>query len=221
MGFFDRHVFGDCRRWACQQATGKVLEVAVGTGLNLAAYPTDITVTGIDWSAQMCDIARHRATPSRRAEPPADLQQAGAHRLPADNGTFDTVVCTFGLCAIAHHTQAPDNMTRVLRPGARLILANHIESTSAPIRLAQRLREVFTVPIGGEHFLRRPSNHIRAGQLKSNAYHASSSASSNAPPPAKPTSIDQPARVRIGITLDSDARHGSIHGWIGRPLIYL
>jgi ubiquinone/menaquinone biosynthesis C-methylase UbiE len=159
MKFFDRHLFGDSRSWACGQATGNVLEVAVGTGLNLDAYPQDITLTGIDWSDAMLDIARSRSTELGRT---ATLQQADAHQLPFDDVSFDTVVCTFGLCAIPDHTKAIREMTRVLRPGGRLILVDHIESTSRVARGVQRLLEVFTVPLGGEHFLRRPLNQVRA-----------------------------------------------------------
>jgi ubiquinone/menaquinone biosynthesis C-methylase UbiE len=159
MGFFDRHLFGDSRHWVCGQATGAVLEVAIGTGLNLGAYPKEITLTGIDWSEAMLDIARSRAAALGHT---ATLQHADAHHLPFENATFDTVVCTFGLCAIPDHTQAITEMTRVLRPGGRLILVDHIASSSAAARAVQRLLEVFTVPLGGEHFLRRPLKHIRA-----------------------------------------------------------
>jgi ubiquinone/menaquinone biosynthesis C-methylase UbiE len=162
MKFFDRHLFGDSRTWACGQANGKVLEVAIGTGLNLEAYPQDITLTGIDWSDAMLDIARSRATEVGRT---ATLQQADAHELPFDDASFDTVVCTFGLCAIPDHTQAISEMTRVLRPGGRLILVDHIESSSRVARGVQRFLEIFTVPLGGEHFLRRPLNQVRATGL--------------------------------------------------------
>jgi ubiquinone/menaquinone biosynthesis C-methylase UbiE len=163
MGFFDRHVFGDSRTWACGQATGDVLEVAIGTGLNLEAYPDDITLTGIDWSDAMLDIARGRSSQLGRT---ATLQQADAHELPFDDASFETVVCTFGLCAIPDHTRAITEMTRVLRPGGRLILVDHIESTSPVVRAVQRFLEIFTVPLGGEHFLRRPLNQVRAAGLE-------------------------------------------------------
>jgi ubiquinone/menaquinone biosynthesis C-methylase UbiE len=65
MRFLDRHLFDDSRTWACGQATGTVLEVAVGTGLNLGAYPNDVTLTGIDLSEAMLDIARGRANHAR------------------------------------------------------------------------------------------------------------------------------------------------------------
>jgi ubiquinone/menaquinone biosynthesis C-methylase UbiE len=163
MGFFDRHVFGDSRTWACGQATGNVLEVAVGTGLNLEAYPSDITLTGIDWSDAMLGIARDRSNQLGRT---ATLQQADAHELPFDDASFDTAVCTFGLCAIPDHIRAISEMARVLRPGGRLILVDHIESTSPVVRAVQRFLEIFTVPLGGEHFLRRPMNQVRAAGLE-------------------------------------------------------
>lgn len=159
MSFFDRHVFGDSRTWACGQATGNVLEVAVGTGLNLDAYPDDVIFTGIDLSDAMLDIARGR---SKELGRPAKLLQADAHELPFDDESFDTVVCTFGLCAIPDHTRAITEMTRVLRPGGRLILVDHIESTSRVARVVQRGLEIVTIPLGGEHFLRRPLKNVSA-----------------------------------------------------------
>jgi ubiquinone/menaquinone biosynthesis C-methylase UbiE len=159
MRFWDRHLFGDSRTWACGQATGTVLEVAVGTGLNLGAYRDDVTLTGIDLSEAMLDIARGRATMLGRR---AALLHGDAEQLPFDNASFDTVVCTFGLCAIPDHIRAITEMTRVLRPGGRLILVDHIQSTSRPVRGVQRALETVTVPLGGEHFLRRPLTQVRA-----------------------------------------------------------
>ena len=163
MGFFDRHLFGDSRHWVCSRAGGEVLEVAVGTGLNLPEYPPEVTLTGIDWSEPMLALARERADTLGRT---ATLRQADAQQLPFDDASFDTVVCTFGLCAIPDHTQAIAEMARVLRPGGRLLLADHIASSSAAVRGVQRIVEVFTVPLGGEHFLRRPSRHLRAAGLQ-------------------------------------------------------
>jgi ubiquinone/menaquinone biosynthesis C-methylase UbiE len=163
MRFWERRLFGDSRDWACGQATGEVLEVAIGTGLNLSVYPEDITLTGIDLSDAMLDIARERSTELGR---PATLQQANAHELPFDDASFDTVVCTFGLCTIPDHKKAIAEMTRVLRPGGRLILVDHIESSSRIARAVQRALEVITVPMGGEHFRRRPLNDVRATKFE-------------------------------------------------------
>lgn len=158
MRFWDRVLFGDSRTWACSQATGEVLEVAIGTGLNLPSYPADVSLTGIDLSEQMLDIARPRADELGRS---VRLAQGNAHSLQFDNATFDTVVCTFGLCAIPDIDAAIDEITRVLRPGGRLILVDHIRSSSTIARGVQRALEVATVPLGGEHFLRRPLMKVR------------------------------------------------------------
>lgn len=117
MRFFERALFGDSRDWAGSQARGDVLEVAVGTGLNLDAYPLDIRLTGIDLSDEMLAIARTRARELGRE---VALRQGDAHSLPFDNATFDTVVCTFGLCAIPDIDKALDEMTRVLRPRGKI-----------------------------------------------------------------------------------------------------
>ena len=158
MRFFERILFGDARDWACSQASGDVLEVAVGTGLNLDKYPTDVRLTGIDLSEQMLDIARDRA---RELGCTVELRQGDAHALPFDDASFDTVVCTFGLCAIPDIDAALDEMTRVVRPGGKLILVDHVASSSRMARGVQRALEVVTIPVGGEHFLRRPLVKVR------------------------------------------------------------
>jgi ubiquinone/menaquinone biosynthesis C-methylase UbiE len=163
MAFWDRHAFGDSRQWVCSQATGQVLEVAIGTGLNLPLYPDTVTLTGIDLSQAMLDIAAGRARQLGRT---VTLQQANAHHLPFDDTSFDTVVCTFGLCAIPDAEAAVAEMRRVLRPGGLLLLADHVASTSYIVRALQRAMELLSIPLGGEHFRRRPYDLVRAAGLE-------------------------------------------------------
>ncbi|MEU5263254.1 class I SAM-dependent methyltransferase [Amycolatopsis sp. NPDC021455] len=153
MGVWDRRLFGDSREWACGQAAGDVLEVAVGTGLNLPCYPAEVTLTGLDLSEGMLAIARDRA---RRLGRPVTLRQGSAHELPFAEASFDTVLCTFGLCAIPDPAAAVAEMVRVLRPGGRLILVDHVASSSRLVRGMQWLVELASVPLAGEHFRRRP-----------------------------------------------------------------
>ena len=154
MRFFDRTLFGGSREWACTRARGNTLEVAIGTGLNLPFYPQAVKLTGIDLSPAMLSIARDRARNLGRA---VDLREADAHALPFPGASFDTVVCTFSLCAIPDEHLAVAEMKRVLKPGGALLLADHVAGSTRPVRAIQRLLEIFTVPLGGEHFLRRPS----------------------------------------------------------------
>ncbi|MGW6447332.1 methyltransferase domain-containing protein [Lentzea sp. NPDC055074] len=162
MGALDRRVFGESRRWACSQAVGEVLEVAVGTGLNLPHYPAEVALTGLDLSEQMLDLARSRAAGLGRE---VTLLQGTAHSLPFADASFDTVVCTLGLCAIPDHETAVAEMVRVLRPGGRVVLLDHVAGTARLTRGVQWLLERVTVPMAGEHFLRRPLPLVEARGL--------------------------------------------------------
>ena len=159
MGVWDRRLFGDSREWACGRAVGEVLEVAVGTGLNLPCYPAEVTLTGLDLSEGMLAIARDRA---RRLGRPVTFRQGSAHELPFAEASFDTVLCTFGLCAIPDPAAAVGEMVRVLRPGGRLILVDHVTSSSRLVRGVQWLLELASVPLAGEHFRRRPLKLVEA-----------------------------------------------------------
>jgi ubiquinone/menaquinone biosynthesis C-methylase UbiE len=157
MRFMERTLFGDSRGWACSQANGDVLEVAVGTGLNFYTYPPQVRLTGIDMSEEMLALARARARELGRE---VELRQGDAQALSLADATYDTVVCTFGLCAIPDIDAALDEMTRVLKPGGKLILVDHIASSSRIARGVQRALELFTVPMASEHFLRRPLTKV-------------------------------------------------------------
>jgi ubiquinone/menaquinone biosynthesis C-methylase UbiE len=159
MGFFDRHIFGDTRAWICSQATGKTLEVAIGTGMNLAHYPDTVELTGIEWSPVMLDHARVQAKLLDRA---VELREGDAQALAFPDASFQTVVCTFSLCAIPDDDMTVTEMVRVLRPGGLLLLADHVEAARWPGRAAQWLLERVTIPMGGEHFRRRPFRQVQA-----------------------------------------------------------
>lgn len=163
MALLDRLLFRDTRRWICAQATGQVLEVAIGTGLNIGLYPLGVALTGIDLSPAMLAIARRRARELGRT---VDLRCGNAETLDFPDASFDTVVCTFSLCGIPDHEQAVAEMVRVLRPGATLLLADHVAATHPALRAVQSLAELVSVPLGGEHFRRRPIELVRSAGLR-------------------------------------------------------
>ena len=159
MRVWERFLFGDARAWACSQATGDVLEVAIGTGRNLPFYPASTALTGLDLSSAMLQIARNRAHELGR---PVDLREGDAHALPYGDASFDTVVCTFSLCNIPNERRAITEMHRVLRPGGLLILADHVASTSRTLLTVQRLFEKLTLRLAGDHQTRRPLPIVKA-----------------------------------------------------------
>jgi ubiquinone/menaquinone biosynthesis C-methylase UbiE len=159
MAFWERRLFGDGRHWVCAQAVGEVLEVAIGTGRNLPLYPEGMRLTGIDFSPQMLQLARRRAEGLGR---PVDLRLGDAQALDLPDASFDTVVCTLSLCAIPDERRAIAEMKRVLRPGGRLLLLDHVAAGPRLGRAIQWLLERITVPLGGEHLRRRPLLQVQA-----------------------------------------------------------
>lgn len=159
----ERTWFGGGREWVCGRAHGEVLEVAVGTGRNLPFYPEGVRLTGVDLSPNMLAIARERAAGLGMD---ADLREADAEALPFDDESFDTVVCTLSLCAIPNHAAAIEEMARVLRPGGRMLLLDHIGSRWWPVWAVERLIELFTIRAMGEYMTRRPAPMLAAAGLQ-------------------------------------------------------
>ncbi|MEV4596624.1 class I SAM-dependent methyltransferase [Amycolatopsis sp. NPDC049253] len=133
--------------------------MAVGTGLNLGRYPPDARVTGLDLSPAMLKLAKRRAADLGRT---VTLREGDAEALPFPDASFDTVVCTLGLCGFPDDRAAIAEMHRVLRPGGALLLLDHIGSHHRPLRWAQRLLERFTLRQIGDHQTRRPLSLVTA-----------------------------------------------------------
>ncbi len=163
IAWVERLLFGGGREWLGERAHGRILEVAVGTGRDLPHYPAGGTVTGIDLSPAMLTLARRRAADLGRE---VDLREGDAEHLPFPDGSFDTVVCALSLCSIPDPAAAIGEMARVLVPGGRLLLLDHVGSSWPPVRAAQWLLERVTVRLAGEHFTRRQLPLVRAAGLR-------------------------------------------------------
>jgi ubiquinone/menaquinone biosynthesis C-methylase UbiE len=164
IAFFEKIQFGGGREWIGARARNRILEVAVGTGRNLPHYHTDATISGIDLSPAMLAIAKQRAEALGRS---VNLHEGDAQHLPFPDSSFDTAVCALSLCTIPDPATAIHEMRRVLVPGGKLLLLDHIASTWPPIHLAQRALEQLTIRTAGEHFTRRqlPLVHAAGFQI--------------------------------------------------------
>lgn len=159
MAFNEKLIFGDGRAWACSQASGQVLEIAVGTGRNLPFYPAEVQLTGIEISPAMLKIAQQRAQElGRRVE----LLQGDAQALPFADQHFDSVVCTLSLCSIPDERAAVGEIWRVLRPGGRFIALEHVRSPNPIVRGIERLLDPLAVRLQGDHLLREPAETAQA-----------------------------------------------------------
>ncbi len=126
----------DGRGWVCSRARGRVLEIGVGTGLNLGRYPAGTRVVGIDLSSAMLDIARQRAGRLGRA---VDLRPGDAEALEFADESFDSVVITFALSTIPDPRGALAEAKRVLAPGGGLLVLDHGQSRDPFVRAVQRI----------------------------------------------------------------------------------
>ncbi len=215
MGFFDRHLFADTREWICTRAVGQVLEVAIGTGLNLPHYPETVALTGLEFSPVMLEHARKRADQLGRT---VHLCEGDAQALQFGDASFDTVVCTFSLCSIPNDRQAVTEMVRVLRPGGLLLLADHVEATAWHARAVQRLLELVTIPMAEEHFRRRPIQHVQALGLQIEAHDRFKLGIVERLAARKPWPRPGPSTTRMSRQLNLDAaRSSAILTWTPPP----
>jgi ubiquinone/menaquinone biosynthesis C-methylase UbiE len=159
MGRWDRILFTGNREWVCAQAGGEVLEIAIGTGRNLSFYPDEIRLTGVELSPPMVEIARQRAAELGRE---VELRLGDAEALDFADASFDTVICTYSLCTIPDDRAAVREAKRVLRPGGKFILAEHVRSPVGIVRAVERLIEPMAVRLGGDHLTREPLDHLEA-----------------------------------------------------------
>lgn len=159
MDLFDRVLFAGGREWACSRVEGRVLEIALGTGRNLPHHRDDVQLTGIELSPEMLAIAKRRAAELGRE---ADLHVGDAQDLDFPDESFDSVLCTLALCTIPDDRAAVAEARRVLRPGGRFLLLEHVRSPLLAVRLVQRLIEPLSVRFAADHQTREPLEHLRA-----------------------------------------------------------
>jgi len=176
MQLYDRYVLPRLIDFACglgdvmkqrsllvPRAHGRVLEIGMGTGLNLSFYdPAKVsTIVGVDPAAQMQKLARERVA---RIGIPVQMVALELGEIRADTGSFDSIVCTFTLCSIPDAVGALKEMRRVLKPGGELLFCEHGLAPDASVRAWQhRLTPVWKPLAGGCHLDRDMPALIQAG----------------------------------------------------------
>lgn len=158
MNFFDRVLFAGGREWACSNAEGEILEIAVGSGRNLPFYPVGTPLTAIEFSPEMLKLAKRRAAEANRE---VDLRFGDAQELPFADESFDTVVCTLAFCTIPDPGAAAAEAHRVLRSGGRFLALEHVRSPVLPVRAVQRALDPLTVHFEGDHLVREPLDYLQ------------------------------------------------------------
>lgn len=153
MDVLDRVLFDSGRRWVAGQARGRVLEIAAGTGRTVAHVSRDARVTAQDVSARMLARARSRTAAAGRD---VTLTVGDAQQLAFRDASFDTVLCTLGLCTIPDDRRAVAEAWRVLRPEGHFVVLEHVRSSIPAVRWVQRALDPFACLLAGDHLLRDP-----------------------------------------------------------------
>jgi ubiquinone/menaquinone biosynthesis C-methylase UbiE len=150
------------RRRVLQRASGKVLEVAVGTGKNLPYFPHECRIIAVDLSREMLNIARKRAA---KLSMNVSFLLADAEALPFSDESFDTVVSTLSTCTFPNPVAALEGMSRVCRPEGRVLLLEHGRSDRKWLaRWQDRHADQFAKPLGC-HWNREPLDMVRKAGL--------------------------------------------------------
>ncbi len=137
MGFYDRYILPKVLNWSCGTkpvrrqrqkvvplAEGRVLEIGIGSGLNLPYYdPAKVErVIGLDPAEEMLAYARRK---SEHLPFAVEYLALEGERIPLERQSVDTVLVTYTLCTIPDAIAALEGMRQVLRPGGRLIFCEH------------------------------------------------------------------------------------------------
>ena len=133
----------------------RVLEVGIGTGINLALYPKEASVTGIDYSEEMLEKARERM--ARKGVRNARLLQMDGADLKFADNSFDIVYAPYLISVVPDPVKVAQEMRRVCRPGGRIIFLNHFLSPNLLLSRIERLISPATIHIGFKSDLDLPA----------------------------------------------------------------
>jgi ubiquinone/menaquinone biosynthesis C-methylase UbiE len=161
MGLYDKHILPKLIDCACKQkpnmrqrekviplATGNVLEIGIGSGLNLSMYNGERVnhLTAIDPSKEIWD---KNVFDTKKLNFEFEFIEAFAENIPEDNNSFDTVVVTYTLCTIPDINKAFEEIRRVLKPSGKLIFCEHGKAPDKAIQKWQSIINPFWKRLGG------------------------------------------------------------------------
>jgi len=178
MSFYDKWIFPrlvdvvmrnkEATRYRSQivpKAHGTVLEIGIGSGLNLPFYGSGVVqLYGLDPSAELLAMARKKAGV---AAFPIELLAHSSEEIPLDDGCVDTVVTTWTLCSIADPVKALHEMRRVLKPGGILLFTEHGLAPETRVQgWQERLNPLWSRMTGGCNLNRKIDALIRASGFR-------------------------------------------------------
>ena len=176
MGFYQEHIvphlvnlamrnrlLGPYRERIIDAAEGRVLEIGVGSGLNLPLYTDRVAeVLGLEPHPKLLEMASQKS-----GHVPVRLVEGSAESIPVDTASIDTVVTTWTLCTIPDVVKALAEMRRILKPGGQLLLVEHGLAPDEKVRKGQhRLTPLWKRLAGGCHLDRPTANLVEAAGFR-------------------------------------------------------
>jgi ubiquinone/menaquinone biosynthesis C-methylase UbiE len=160
-----QRILREYRRRIISAAEGRVLEVGIGSGINLPLYTANATtVIGLDPSARLLAMARK---PMRQASRTVELVEGSAEEIPLEDRSIDTVVTTWTMCSIPNAAKALGEMRRVLRPTGRLLFVEHGLAPDPRVRWWQdKLTPAWKRVGGGCHLNRAISQLVESAGFR-------------------------------------------------------
>jgi ubiquinone/menaquinone biosynthesis C-methylase UbiE len=139
-------------------AEGRVLEIGIGSGMNLPFYGGRVTqIVGLEPAPRLLEMTREAA---KHHKIPVELISASAESISFPDHQFDTVVTTWTLCSIPAASAALNEMRRVLKPTGRLLFVEHGRAPEENVRRWQDRLTPLWKRIGGGCHLNRPIREL-------------------------------------------------------------
>lgn len=149
------------RRRVLGAARGRVLEIGVGSGLNLARYPPAVCeLLALEPDPKLMGMARSKPPESVL---PVTFLEASAEQIPLEDGSVDTVISTWTMCSIPDIGRALEEMRRVLKPAGRLLFVEHGLAAELNVRKWQNRLDPLWIHVSGGCHLNRPIEALVTG----------------------------------------------------------
>jgi len=150
--------FDQWRKELVQQATGKILEVGVGTGKNLQYYAKDVDLTVIDFSKNMLDKARAKYKGDLLK---MNFLEMDVQNMDFEDNSFDTVLTSCVFCSVPDPVKGLQEIKRVMKPDGQLIMLEHVRSSNRVLGLFMDIFNFIPLNIIGDNINRRTAENLK------------------------------------------------------------